>query len=200
MVRDGYHHGALTEALIEAGVAATRTGGPAALSVRALAKELGVSPAAVYRHFPSIEHLLTAVAQVARESLAERLILAREATTGGRTKADRSWRRFRAIGRAYIEFAIAEPHLFDTAFAPCEISAGRPDDPDALGTLLGAVEDLVATGAISAASGESAPLIAWSSVHGIASLLVRNSLMGAVGNEQAIETVLDGVTAALGGK
>ena len=56
-----YHHGDLHEALVIAGVEAARDAGPSAISIRLLAKEVGVSPTAAYRHFPSLEHLTAAV-------------------------------------------------------------------------------------------------------------------------------------------
>ena len=61
LLRASYHHGNLRQALIDAGLAVTRNGGPSALSLRDLARRLGVSPNAVYRHFADRDNLLATI-------------------------------------------------------------------------------------------------------------------------------------------
>ena len=56
-----YHHGDLRQALVQAALREAEQGGPEAISIKALAKELGVSQPAPYRHFADREALLTAV-------------------------------------------------------------------------------------------------------------------------------------------
>src|SRR5215468_8751049 len=56
-----YHHGDLREALVQAALREAEQGGPEAISIKALAKELGVSQPAPYRHFADREALLAAV-------------------------------------------------------------------------------------------------------------------------------------------
>ena len=56
-----YHHGDLREALIQAALREVELGGPEAISIKALAKQLGVSQPAPYRHFADREALLQAV-------------------------------------------------------------------------------------------------------------------------------------------
>ena len=56
-----YHHGDLREAMVRAAVAEAERGGPEAISIKALAKKLGVSQPAPYRHFADREALLQAV-------------------------------------------------------------------------------------------------------------------------------------------
>src|SRR6201986_852195 len=58
-----YHHGDLRRALIDAATRLLETEGPAALSLRAVAREAGVSPAAPYHHFKDKSELLDAVAE-----------------------------------------------------------------------------------------------------------------------------------------
>jgi AcrR family transcriptional regulator len=57
-----YHHGSLRSALVSAGMAVVETDGPDALSLRDLARSLGVSPTAPYRHFEDRRALLIAIA------------------------------------------------------------------------------------------------------------------------------------------
>jgi AcrR family transcriptional regulator len=195
--RTRYHHGDLAEALTRTGVAVCREDGPSALAIRDLATRIGVSPTAAYRHFPSIDHLRAVVSQRAREELARRMLVAIERATGGRTAADRARRRLHDAGAAYIAFALEEPHLFDTAFAPCEITPPRPDEPDAWQVLNTTLDGLVEAGAMPAARRRDAPWIAWAAVHGLASIIVRTGLPVPAELDRAIEQVLMGMDRAL---
>jgi AcrR family transcriptional regulator len=197
MSGDRYHHGALDEALVTAALAHARSNGPGSLSVRLLAAEVGVSPAAVYRHFSGLEALVSATAQAAREELARSLLAARERPTTGRTASRRALRRLEAVGRAYVEFALAEPRLFETAFTPCSVTPERPDAPGAWQVLLDCVSDLVASEAIDERVAVDAPLIAWSAVHGLATILVRTPTPDAIDADRAIEAVVGTVVRSL---
>lgn len=193
MAGDRYHHGALHEAILAAAVAEARRAGPQSVQVRPLAKSVGVSPAAIYRHVSNIDALLAEVAQQARQEVAVRLADRRDATPGGRTSKDTARNRFRAIGRAYIDFAVAEPHLFDTAFAPCGVEPPTADDPSPWDVLVSGIQELVDAGIVPSSAGDRAALIAWAGVHGIASILVRKATVGRIDDDAAIDTVLDGI-------
>ena len=105
-----YHHGDLRTALIEAGLSALEGVDAEAISLRELARGVGVSATAVYRHFPDKRALLAALAAagIARLGAAQRV--ASEAAGGGAAG-------FAATGRAYVRFALANPALFRLAFA-----------------------------------------------------------------------------------
>ncbi|BBZ06258.1 TetR family transcriptional regulator [Mycolicibacterium doricum] len=190
---DGYHHGALHEAILDAAVTEATKSGSQAIGVRALAKAVGVSPSAIYRHVPSIDALLAEVSQVARQHLAARMIERRENVPKHGTPLDRAFARFRAVGQAYVEFALSDPHLFDTAFTPTTLTLPKPDGPSAWQVVVDGVQELVDAGALGSAAAPDAVLIAWSSVHGIASILRRGLLMDTVITDHAIDVVLDGV-------
>ncbi len=193
MKTDGYHHGALHEAILDAAVEEASRSGPQAIGVRALAKAVGVSPSAIYRHVPSIDALLAEASQVARQHLAARMIEQRENVPNHRNPIDRASARLRAIGRAYVEFALSEPHLFDTAFTPASSTPPKPDDPSAWQVVVDGVQELVDAGALRPTVASDAVLVAWSSVHGIASILRRGLRMNPVTDDHAIDVVLDGV-------
>ena len=112
------------------------------------------------------------------------------ATTGAA-----AWDRLEAIGRAYVAFGAAEPQLFETAFTPCA-ATDRPDDPAAWDVLVSALDDLAALGEITADRRLADATVAWSSVHGLGTLLSRG-LVPAEASEAATQAVLDGVQAAL---
>jgi AcrR family transcriptional regulator len=117
-----YHHGNLGPALLEAGLALAREGGPDAVALREVTRRAGVSHNAAYRHFPSRESLLQAVAQRCMARLGRLMaeMLARVAPD--EDPRVRAVHRLRVCGEAYVRFALEEPGLFRTAFA---LSSGR---------------------------------------------------------------------------
>ena len=170
MTRSTYHHGDLRRALLAEASELARSGGPDAVTLREVARRLGVSPAAIYRHFPDRDALLGKVARIARRELARRMLdeVARVDETDPRT---RSMRRFQAIGRGYLDFAQAEPNLLAAAFLPIQPASGEvAEDPSPWHVLAGALDELVATGAMPIERRAGAETIAWSTVHGFAIL------------------------------
>ncbi|MFN7597599.1 MAG: helix-turn-helix domain-containing protein, partial [Cereibacter sp.] len=70
VTRRPHHHGSLPESLIELAIDASRAGSIDLMSMRDVSRRLGVSPAAVYRHFPDREAILRAVARAGFNLLA----------------------------------------------------------------------------------------------------------------------------------
>jgi AcrR family transcriptional regulator len=198
MPADRYHHGNLQTALLESGLNAAREGGPAALQLRELASAAGVSPSAVYRHFPDMAHLCAEVSRAARQALATAMRGAAAAVADDPGDAGlTAIRRFDAIGRAYIEFAVHEPLLFDTAFMAAVAPPSCADDPSAWDVLLAALDDLVRAGELHTSRRDTAPLIAWSAVHGMSGVLVRGMLPPPYEPAAAIDATITGVRHAL---
>src|SRR2546430_4327077 len=107
-----YHHGDLRAGLVRAAMELLEEGGETALSLRAIARGAGVSPAAPYRHYADREALVSAVAAVGYRQLAERLAAAHPAPSTPEQLA--------SVGVAYVEFALAQPALFRMMFGePC---------------------------------------------------------------------------------
>ena len=196
MTESHYHHGNLRAELLSHALRRVRDHGPGALVLRDLAKDAGVSPAAAYRHFDTIDHLRAEVARLARQELAGAMIAARDRTTRGRNA---SVRRFEAIGRAYIRFAVDEPGWFETAFAKDSVLPTTPEDPNAWDVLVTALDEMVADGTMPSHARDSAPLIAWASVHGLGALLSSSPLRpDGTPLDRAIDDVVGGVERALG--
>ncbi|MCO4091116.1 MAG: helix-turn-helix transcriptional regulator [Sphingorhabdus sp.] len=105
--RDAYHHGDLRSALIAAGMHALSADSADALSLRALAREVGVSATAVYRHFPDKDALLVALAMTGFDQLAAAQQAASRSASGQGALA-----AFSASGAAYVRFAIINQELF----------------------------------------------------------------------------------------
>jgi len=99
--RKTYHHGDLRNALVAAALEWVRGSGPEALTLRELARRVGVNHRAVYRHFADKTALLAAVADSGYRALLERLEAARAAAP--RASAER---RLEALAVAYVAFAI----------------------------------------------------------------------------------------------
>ncbi|MCS7477601.1 TetR/AcrR family transcriptional regulator [Umezawaea endophytica] len=109
--RDRYHHGDLRTALVDTGFDLLAESGLAEFSVARVARRLGVSTAAPYRHFPDRDHLLAAVATRAATELAAEVERAVDAA--GSDPVD----RFAASGGAYVRFAATRGAGFAVIFA-----------------------------------------------------------------------------------
>ncbi len=129
--RARYHHGDLPNALTRAGVALARAGGPDAVVLREAARQVGVSPAAAYRHFAGHDDLRYAVKVQAQQELADAMEERLKESEPGSDPAAEAVRRMIAIGFAYLHFALEEPGLFRTAFCHAE-PAQEPESGDSV--------------------------------------------------------------------
>jgi len=190
-----YHHGNLRNALVDAGVELATESGPSAILLREAARRVGVSHNAGYRHFAGREELVAAVAERGMAQLAAAMTAALAAVPldVGMGASDRARARLRAIGRAYVAFALAEPGLFRTAFSAGSVRvAEQPTQWEGAApyAILGAVVDeFVAAGLMPAASRAQSEVVAWSAVQGLATLLLDGPLRD-LPNDQAA-TALD---------
>ena len=201
-----YHHGDLRNALIDAAVAAARQQGPSAVLLRDIARQVGVSHNAGYRHFASQGDLLTAVAQRGLAELAANMQKGLDAAPKRRDPKQRARQRLRAIGRAYVGFAVSEPGLFRTIWAAAaypvtsadpDLSVAPTSDPYLL--LNAVLDELVAAGAIPSSRRPYSETVAWSAVHGLATLLIDGPLAGMPPTElaNALDRLCDVLDAGL---
>ena len=157
-----YHHGDLRRALVEAAERILENEGPSALSLRAVAREAGVSAAAPYHHFKEKNELLAAIAQEGFEHLAQ--AMGAGAADEGDPRA-----RLNALGVAYVRFARDNPALYSLMY-----SSTRDRDRDQrAGGPFGLVKAaMIAAGAdgIDAADLELAQIAAWCAAHGLAEM------------------------------
>lgn len=179
--RRSYHHGDLRNALVRSAAVLAEQGGPESVTVRATARDVGVSPTAAYRHFAGHEGLLAAIKDLASEQLAA--AMSRSLAEVPPAPADPvrgAVHHLEALGRGYLAFALAEPGLFRTAF--CR-DAATPPDPipgeltqDPYGLLSAAIDALVEVGYLAATDRPHAEVAAWSTVHGLALLMLDGPL------------------------
>lgn len=117
-----YHHGDLRRALILAAERILEREGPQALSLRAVAREAGVSPAAPYHHFKDKSDLLMAIAGAGFEALGESIKAAVEADQA---------QKMTTIGCAYVKFARENPALYRVMYDCSRDADAMPGKEDA---------------------------------------------------------------------
>lgn len=158
-----YHHGDLRAAVIAAGLKRLEAGDGGELGLRALARDVGVSATALYRHFPDKEALLDALAD---EGLRRLGALQAQAWL----KAGGGVAGFKATGIAYVRFAHDEPALFRLSFTRQmpERKEGGDGGEVAYNLLRAGVGEALP----GVADPDTAALHAWSLVHGLAMLVL----------------------------
>jgi AcrR family transcriptional regulator len=182
--RRTYRHGDLRRALLDAGIALAREGGPDAIVLREATRRAGVVPNAAYRHFASRQALFEAVRAAALGALARAIERRWARAQRIADPTTRARALLRAVGAGYLAFAQAETGLFRTAFAAGEHDVQVPTDPARTGALglnpfelLGAALDaMTQAGVLPAARRPGAEYLAWSAVHGMALLCIDGPL------------------------
>jgi AcrR family transcriptional regulator len=177
-----YHHGNLRPALVRAAMELVEESGETALSLRAVARRAGVSPAAPYRHYADREALVSAVAAVGYRELAERLSAAHPSPSTPEQLA--------AVAIAYVQFALERPALFRIMFGePCD----RDNDERVAATAaVSLYVRAIVERAFPQADAEALATAVWALVHGLAFLHLDGKLDAA-----SPSVVADRVTAAI---
>lgn len=205
IARSSYRHGDLHRALIEAGVALAREGGPSAVVLREATRRSGVSPNAAYRHFADRQALLDAVCSSC-QALVACAIEEDQALIDTDDPAEAARLRFRAVGTGYLRFALEQPGQFQTAFsASSDLDSATSSARAGLSgftpfqLLTNALDDLVAVGALPADRRPAAEFLAWSAVHGLAELFIDGPLLALQDDvkQQLITRVIDMVEKGL---
>ncbi len=158
-----YHHGDLRAAVIAAGLKRIEEGEGGELGLRALARDVGVSATALYRHFPDKEALLDALADEGLRRLGALQAQAWLKAGGGSAG-------FKATGIAYVRFAHDEPALFRLSFTRQMSERKEGEDGGEV------AYNLLRAGVGEALPGVKDPdvaaLHAWALVHGLAMLVL----------------------------
>lgn len=164
-----YHHGDLPSALMEAVGALIAREGVGAVSLRAAAREVGVSHAAPAHHFGDKRGLLTAFAQQGYEQFSRALSDAWRAAPADDPRAG-----LQAIGRAYIRFAQEHRAHYEVMFRPELIQADdlarTPATDDAFGVLCTAIAANLPDTPADDARVFRLAVVAWCTVHGLSQL------------------------------
>lgn len=190
--RKSYHHGDLEAALISTALKLIKRNGPANLSLREVAHEVGVSPSAAYHYFPDKDSLITAIGETLFTDLAIMEEEAVSAIPGNSALAAK--KRFRAIGLSYFKWAKKQPHSFQLIFGGfCQKDfISKHEEAPAFQLLSKCLDELVETGAMPKSSRKNGELLAWAAVHGVTNLIIEGHLP-----DSALESVLDSLANGL---
>jgi AcrR family transcriptional regulator len=163
-----YHHGNLRETLLLKGLELLESSETADISLRELAREVGVSANAAYRHFANKEALMLAMA-------AEGFTRFSHGQVAALQQGDTPKQKFMLAGRAYIDFACKNPALYRLMFGRFSASH-RSDDINSASNI--AFQGLINMIAMvlqadpKSAEVDSAAIHAWSVVHGLSTLIL----------------------------
>ncbi|HSM91361.1 MAG TPA: TetR-like C-terminal domain-containing protein [Anaeromyxobacteraceae bacterium] len=192
-----YHHGELRHALLDAAAAVVEREGIGALSLRELARRLGVSHAAPAHHFADRTALLAALAADGYARFGAAL------ADAARRERDPFERLF-AVGRAYVQFALDHPGRFRVMFGrelseldppPCP---PEPEGGAAWQVLLDTVRGVLeVTAPERRADAEGVAFACWATVHGAAMLWLDGPLRAALPPAEARARFEAGLEASL---
>ena len=187
-----YHHGNLSAALLSAAERTVRERGVEQLSLRELARDVGVSHGAPRRHFPDRAALLDALAESGFARLGGEL---RAAFDGAGEDFEE---RLRAVAGAYVRFATEDAALLELMFAGKKHEQSGPLH-DAAERAFAVMLELIAQGqregALEPGDPERVGLVLFATVQGIAALVTG----GIVASEQIGELVADAIERFLRG-
>ena len=169
--KKAYHHGHLRAALLEEAARMISEAGAEGVTMRALSHRVGVSRTAPYRHFADKEALLVAVAADGFARLKARL------QAIDVPDHEDAMLRFQEMGVSYVAFALENPAHYRLMYG--KEALRRTQYPHlqaaadaAFAELVEIIETYQAAGAIKSENSHALAYIAWSTVHGLASLLV----------------------------
>ncbi|MES1176418.1 MAG: TetR/AcrR family transcriptional regulator [Myxococcales bacterium] len=159
--------------------------GVARFSLREVARRVGISPAAVYRHFEHKEALILAACTQGFQIFSSYLVRALAAST--------PLSRLLAAGEQYRAFGLENPLDYRFIFMSPAEEVCPPPDPEVAPDLpqystfrflVDRVSECMATGALKAGDPEPVALYIWAHVHGLVSLRL-SAHLGWLGDEQA---------------
>ncbi|MFT7220424.1 MAG: AcrR family transcriptional regulator [Candidatus Azotimanducaceae bacterium] len=171
-LKERYHHGDLRQALLDAACAHLREENADTLSLRALARQIGVSQTAPYRHFDSRNALFAGIAtegfQILERELKQAKASQKDAASG-----------FVELGVAYLRFSVAHKEKYQLFFESSlvevdEYPALQAASEGSFNLLLELIREGQQSGEFKDGSEEALAALTWSNLHGIASLLQIN--------------------------
>ena len=184
--RKTFRHGDLRNALLAAALEMARIGGPHTVILRAATRRAGVSPNAAYRHFANQAQLLDAVRSACLSQLAaaieDEMKKCHPARDPARDPQAFARKSLRAVGMGYLGFAMREPGMFRTAFSvPPAVHEQNPANTASMGLnpfelLSLALDRMHEAGLLSKKNRKDAEYLAWSTVHGLALLVLEGPL------------------------
>lgn len=181
----GHGHERVDE-ILDAAKALYREGGHAAATTRRIAGRVGVSQTALYTHFPDRDAILAAVCERAFRDLDDRLLAAEQAASSRAAV-------FRAVLRAYLDFALSVPVEYDLMFMSLR---QVPPGPFGVGLhaferFRGQVAALIAEGHLKPGDPATTAQAAWAALHGLAALQIARPGFPWADRAELVETLVD---------
>ncbi|MBR0718230.1 TetR/AcrR family transcriptional regulator [Bradyrhizobium liaoningense] len=171
-----YHHGALREALLKAAERILERDGLAGLTLRAVAREAGVSHAAPTHHFGDLTGLISELAAIGFRNFNKAMASACDAATTPLSRA-------LARPKAYVAYAQAHPGMYGIMFRTERLDYSRPSLHEAAEASFAGLTNAIAAMRQEPIIGETLTLDqaaaiarAWSMVHGFTMLLLDGRL------------------------
>lgn len=194
MGRKPYHHGDLRRAILDAARELVRRDGAHRVSLRAIARQAGVSPAAPYHHFADRDAILAAVAASGFDSLGRAML-----ESAAQSEEDDPFESLQRAGVAYVRFAAENPELYRLMFSGLlNDRSAYPDLHRAAEAAFDVLQELLgATRSGSTGTPRSVAVATWSTVHGLAMLLI-DGLLDEGSKSLGVEEVAREVTRVLG--
>lgn len=173
--RETYHHGDLRQTLIDTALELVAEQGVTQWSLREVARRIGVSHTAPYRHFSDRDSLLAAVAERGFQEMSQHL---QQTLNNTPTDPDN---RLQAIGVAYIQYAIAHPCEYQIMFRTSLEDEQKYSDlakaaTKAFSILVNVIAEGQKTSIFRSGNSKELAQVAWSLVHGLSMLLIDGHL------------------------
>ncbi len=174
MTASSYHHGNLRDALIAAALELEPEHGPLGVSLREVSRKVGVTHAAAYHHFASKDSLVIAVSETGFTTLLGELDTAL-------AHDDDGFFSMIGIGVAYVRFAMRSPSMFRFMYATSPANAAPLEQRhlEVLARFRIVADRAIEDELVKHGQGERAAAQFWSTVHGLASLVIAGALDGA---------------------
>lgn len=174
MTAKAYHHGDLRQKIINEALVWIEKEDIVSLSLRKIAKQIGVSHNAPYRHFADKESLLVEISKIGFSQLNETLELAAKSPNNHQERLEK-------IGVAYIQYAVSERAYYQVMFSDRQlICESHPElygmSQAAFSVLLKAIEAGQAAGVFVMQDSLQLARICWSLTHGLSMLAIDNQL------------------------
>jgi AcrR family transcriptional regulator len=190
-----YHHGDLRRALLDEALRTIQTQGVEHLTLRTVGERLGVSRSALYRHFADKQALLATVGREGFRMLRQAIADAWELNGRGRTG-------FRAMARAYVQFAVEHPSHYRVMFGGFIESAAKDDQfiaeaKAAFQVLVDALVEQQNAGAIRRDEPVLMARLVWALVHGTAMLVIDGQLPEATQREALEQYAFERIYASI---
>jgi AcrR family transcriptional regulator len=188
-----YHHGDLRDALVQAALQEAEQGGPEAISIKALAKQLGVSQPAPYRHFADRDALLEAVTTEAFRQF-NAVLRASISKPSQQSKLSR-------LAQAALAFGLRRNGIYRLMFASRTMACAAKDSElhDTAAETFGLVLEALEAPAVGLLR-ERQALKIWASLHGVVMLAEQGMLTGEVAHisrEELVEEIVEQTKLAL---